>query len=531
MRINSPLRLAAFAAADQFCESLLTMINDENELKSLEVHHDPIPSLSLTGIGKKFDLPPSPQSDEEDFDEDEEVDEDERYDPAAPADVAKNEWALKDVTLSVARGERLAIIGPNGSGKSTLLKIVGGLCLPTEGTVWGRGCVIPLNSILQPFLPTLTGFGNLRIMCQILRTDVDRLKERLSEIAAFSGLGEKLHDRVSTYSRGMYERLATAAALHLDPDILLVDNGFAVGDAGFRNKVDGKLRSVLEDGAALLYAGHKLPTLKALCNRAVWLDGGRVRADGSADEVMRDYADAITAERETAAQKNADSTADDLRADDSSPDDLPAADLSADNTNAVDVSASDGADIVESDMYQDWISSPDKSKGPDLIDDAGGQQGKLVSLSVQTADGLESAVFKRPAKIACVAIVETLQPDVTFDVQLELLAGNIILALARPAGPITVSSPGRHRVAAILDACLLPIHRYSAQIKISFLDPSGLGSELAVSRRLFFVAGAVADDRRKRFEPIWPPKRLGDPLMNLDLAWEESVLGLHEVVR
>ena len=252
------------------------------------MHSTFIPTLALTGIGKRFDRHRSWFQLGREEDEDDE-DEGEEEDTSRPSSDRAPHWALKDISFSVAKGERVAIIGPNGSGKSILLRIVGGLCLPTEGTVWGKGSVIPLNSILRPFQPRASGVSNLRVMCQILRIERRLLDDRLREIVAFADLKGRMDDPVSSYSKAMFDRLAAAAALHLDPAILLIDDGFYAGDHDFRAKVEAKIQSVIESGAVLLYAGHKLSALKNQCSRAIWLDGGRMRADGPAASVVREY--------------------------------------------------------------------------------------------------------------------------------------------------------------------------------------------------------------------------------------------------
>ena len=260
-------------------------------LKEATVHHTFIPTLALTGIGKKFESRRSWFQREREEDDEDDEGEGEEEDPSATPSDRSTLWALKDISFSVARGERVAIIGANGSGKSILLKIVGGLCLPTEGTVWGRGCVIPLNSILKPFQSGASGLSNLQVMCQILRIERKLLDERIREIVAFAELKGRLHDPVSSYSRAMYERLAAAAVLHLEPGILLIDDGFSAGDHRFREKLDAKLQSVIDAGAALLNAGHQLSALGGHCDRAIWLDRGRIRSDGPAKSVIAEYED------------------------------------------------------------------------------------------------------------------------------------------------------------------------------------------------------------------------------------------------
>jgi ABC-type polysaccharide/polyol phosphate transport system ATPase subunit len=155
-----------------------------------------------------------------------------------------------------------------------------------------------LNSLLKPFQPGESGIENLRIMCKILRIDRAHLDDRLGAIVEFSGLNARAKDDVTSYSRGMYERLSAAAALHLDPDLMLIDDSFAPGDHAYREKIDSKLRAVVESGALLLYAGHKLSILRSQCHRAIWLDRGRLRADGPAEQVIPDYLRSLRASPE-----------------------------------------------------------------------------------------------------------------------------------------------------------------------------------------------------------------------------------------
>ena len=148
--------------------------------------------------------------------------------------------------------------------------------------------MIFLNAILPPYRSTATGLANLRIMCQILRIPRALLNERLDEIIAFSGVGELMQKKVSSYHAGTYERLAASAALHLDPDIVLVDGTLPLGDTGYRDKIQTKLCSLVQNGATLLYAGQGLADLQAQCRRAIWLEDGRVHADGPADDLIRE---------------------------------------------------------------------------------------------------------------------------------------------------------------------------------------------------------------------------------------------------
>jgi ABC-2 type transport system ATP-binding protein len=470
------------------------------------------PSLTLTRIGKRFDFRTSrllwwgKRSDVTVSDAgNDEDDEDETFDETPESDPQQPWWALRNVSFSARQGERIAIIGANGSGKSTLLKIIGGLYLPTEGLVKGRGSVIPLNGVLRPFQLTASGLGNIRILCQILRIDAELLEERLTEIIAFSELGGRVNDRVSSYSKGMYERLAAAAALHLEPDILLIDDGFGVGDRQFRDKSDLRLRAVVESGAVLLYAGHKFPAIQAHFDRAIWLEKGHMRADGPAEEVLGEYAR------------------------------LPATQAALALEQARDWNATAGATLRDGADFEEWATPAVQLKGPQIIKPGEGRLGNLLGITLKEAGGQRAAVFDHPSDIACLAVVEILDADVSFDAQLELWAGTALAAVARPQTPFRGLSAGKHRITVHLDTDQLPDQLYVARLKIAFLDAEGQGQEMAVDTCDILVKGrAISDVRRRRFEPQWPPKQMSQPFLTLDLDWQDQVLPdsdgkLHEV--
>ncbi|PYN50294.1 MAG: ABC transporter ATP-binding protein, partial [Candidatus Rokuibacteriota bacterium] len=198
-------------------------------------------------------------------------------------------WALKDVSFEVNRGEVVGIIGRNGAGKSTLLKILSRITEPTEGEVEIVGRVGSLLEVGTGFHPELTGRENVYLNGAILgmkRSEIDR---RFDEIVAFSEIERFLETPVKHYSSGMYARLAFAVAAHLEPEILLVDEVLAVGDAAFQKKCLGKMGDVAEQGRTVLFVSHNLGAINDLCARSILLNNGQVEIDGAPDKVIRTY--------------------------------------------------------------------------------------------------------------------------------------------------------------------------------------------------------------------------------------------------
>ena len=188
-------------------------------------------------------------------------------------------WALKDVTFDVERGEVIGIIGRNGAGKSTLLKILTRITNPTEGTVRLRGRVGSLLEVGTGFHPELTGRENTYLNGAILGMSREEVDRKFDEIVAFSGVEKFIDTPVKHYSSGMYLRLAFAVAAHLEPDILLVDEVLAVGDAEFQKKCLGKMSDVASEGRTVLFVSHNMAAVEHLCSRAVLLEEGRVMLD------------------------------------------------------------------------------------------------------------------------------------------------------------------------------------------------------------------------------------------------------------
>ncbi|HWF48498.1 MAG TPA: ABC transporter ATP-binding protein [Bryobacteraceae bacterium] len=202
-------------------------------------------------------------------------------------------WALRNVSFSVDPGESLALIGRNGAGKSTALTLITGLTAPDSGTVRVRGRISPLLQLGAGFHTDLTGRENLYLNAAILglhRKDVMRLYDAIVD---YAGVGEFIDQPLRTYSSGMTLRLAFAIAIHIDPEVLLVDEVLTVGDASFRDKCRESIEKLQRNGASLLLVTHELSSIKSLCDRVVWLDHGEVVLAGKPGEVLPRYEEAL----------------------------------------------------------------------------------------------------------------------------------------------------------------------------------------------------------------------------------------------
>ncbi len=198
-------------------------------------------------------------------------------------------WSLKDVSFRVADGESLGIVGRNGAGKSTILKILTGITTPTSGVARTRGRVAALLEAGTGFHPELTGRENVFLNGAILGMSNRDIRRRFDEIIDFSGVERFVDTPVKRYSSGMSLRLAFAVAAHLEPDVLVVDEILAVGDAEFQRKCIGRMAQVEQEGRSILFVSHDLATLARLCPRSLWMESGRVRSDGSTPDVVRHY--------------------------------------------------------------------------------------------------------------------------------------------------------------------------------------------------------------------------------------------------
>jgi lipopolysaccharide transport system ATP-binding protein len=198
-------------------------------------------------------------------------------------------WALDEVSFELGRGDVLGLIGSNGAGKSTLLKILSRITDPTKGRVVLRGRVGSLLEVGTGFHPELSGRENIMLNGTILGMRRSEIVARFDEIVEFSGVERFLETPVKRYSSGMQVRLAFAVAAHLEPEILLVDEVLAVGDAEFQQKCLGKMKDVTRDGRTIVFVSHNLASVRALCPRALVLDGGRLVFDGSTEDAVHHY--------------------------------------------------------------------------------------------------------------------------------------------------------------------------------------------------------------------------------------------------
>ncbi len=198
-------------------------------------------------------------------------------------------WPLRDVSLTVRRGDTIGIVGPNGSGKSTLLKLITGILEPTSGAIHVRGRVSSLLELGAGFHPDLTGRENIYLNGSIYGLNRQQMDARLDEIIDFAELGDFIDTPVKHYSSGMYVRLGFAVAIHTEPDILIVDEVLTVGDQGFQQKCLERIYELKRRGIAILLVSHSLSDLEQLCDRAVWIHEGYVRQDGASAEVVDRY--------------------------------------------------------------------------------------------------------------------------------------------------------------------------------------------------------------------------------------------------
>ncbi len=209
---------------------------------------------------------------------------------AASQPATEEFWALKDVSFSVNQGDAVGIIGRNGAGKSTLLKLLSRITEPTAGSIRLRGRVASLLEVGTGFHPELTGRENIFLNGAILGMSRVEIKRKFDEIVAFAEVEKFLDTPVKHYSSGMYVRLAFAVAAHLEPEILIVDEVLAVGDAEFQKKCLGKMQDVsTSEGRTVLFVSHNMSAISELTKRCVYLEKGLVKADGSTAAVVQQY--------------------------------------------------------------------------------------------------------------------------------------------------------------------------------------------------------------------------------------------------
>lgn len=206
-------------------------------------------------------------------------------------------WALKDISFEIKQGERVGIIGRNGAGKSTLLKILSRITEPTSGKISIKGKVASLLEVGTGFHPELTGRENIYLNGAILGMDKVDIKKKFDEIVAFAEVEKFLDTPVKRYSSGMYVRLAFAVAAHLEPEILIVDEVLAVGDAQFQKKCLGKMKDVSGEGRTVLFVSHNMAAITQLCNQAILLVKGEVKCVDKTEKTISQYINSNTASK------------------------------------------------------------------------------------------------------------------------------------------------------------------------------------------------------------------------------------------
>lgn len=197
--------------------------------------------------------------------------------------------ALHDVSFEIGKGETIGVIGKNGSGKSTLLKIIAGVLSPSSGHVAINGRVSALLELGGGFNPQLTGIENIYFSGAIMGYTKAEMQRKIENILSFAGIGDFLYQPVKTYSSGMYVRLAFSVAIHVNPDVLIIDEALAVGDMNFQAKCMSAFHRFQEMGVTILFASHDIGSIKSLCSRVIYLDHGRIKYGGIASEVAEQY--------------------------------------------------------------------------------------------------------------------------------------------------------------------------------------------------------------------------------------------------
>ena len=198
-------------------------------------------------------------------------------------------WALKDVSFEVEKGDRLGLVGMNGAGKSTLLKLISGVMKPTEGSIEVKGRISPLLELGAGFDPDYTGRENIFLNGALLGYTKNFIESKFDEIVEFSELEEFLDVPIKNYSSGMRARLGFSIATSVKPEILILDEVLSVGDIKFQEKSREKMESLMDSEVTLLFVSHSVEQVKSFCNKAIWLQHGKLMAKGSVDEVCELY--------------------------------------------------------------------------------------------------------------------------------------------------------------------------------------------------------------------------------------------------
>ena len=201
----------------------------------------------------------------------------------------KDLWAVRDLSFDLYPGQALGIIGRNGSGKSTVLKLIARILRPTSGQVTVQGRVSALLELGAGFHPDLTGRENIALNASVLGLTQQDVAQKFDQIVDFSELGEFIDMPVKHYSSGMYMRLGFSVAIHVDPDILIIDEILAVGDQAFQTKCIDRIHELHQDGVSIVFISHNLSIVQRMCSRLIWLENGHMRASGPTEEVANQY--------------------------------------------------------------------------------------------------------------------------------------------------------------------------------------------------------------------------------------------------
>lgn len=201
----------------------------------------------------------------------------------------KEFWALKDVSFTIEKGDRVAIIGYNGAGKSTILKVIAGVLKPTEGTVKTHGKIVPLLELGAGFDPQYTGAENIYLYGAVLGYRKEFIDKKYDQIVEFSELGDFINVPVKNYSSGMKARLGFSIATVVEPEILILDEVLSVGDANFRKKSLKKVKEMMSQGVTVLFVSHSMNQIRKICNKAIILEHGRLKFYGELEEAISIY--------------------------------------------------------------------------------------------------------------------------------------------------------------------------------------------------------------------------------------------------
>lgn len=198
-------------------------------------------------------------------------------------------WALKNVSFEIPKGQTIGVLGKNGAGKSTLLQILCGTLSPTSGSMYLNGRIAALLELGAGFNPEFTGIENVYLNGQILGLDKIVIDSKIEEIKTFADIGDFIYQPVKTYSSGMFARLAFSVAVHVEPDILIVDEALSVGDSWFQHKSMARMKSLMSRGCTVLFVSHSIESVRALCQKAIWLENGSIKSYGDATVVTNEY--------------------------------------------------------------------------------------------------------------------------------------------------------------------------------------------------------------------------------------------------